>query len=158
MLAIQQSTQRAEKCTPNVLPCRIDHNGPVSASTRYWAPETDDKGRSVAYFRGRKLLGRSVKVPDGYRGAVLTKTEKTLQPNGRGPARDTSEDADEEEVEEVLLMEENASFEEIVVWDHGAMPAETEDPYSKGVQEWIALAEAMHVCTPVEDGKTSKPV
>ncbi|KAK5006328.1 hypothetical protein LTR39_005690 [Cryomyces antarcticus] len=64
-------------------------------------------------------------------------------------------------------MEENASFEEIVVWDHGAMPAETEDPYSKGVQEWIALAEAvclskssevMHAYTPVEDGKTSKPV
>lgn len=32
------------KCTPNLLPCRINHDGPVNASTEYWAPETD-KGK-----------------------------------------------------------------------------------------------------------------
>lgn len=42
MLAIQKSTSNAQKCTPNLLPCKINHDGPVNASERYWKPETVD--------------------------------------------------------------------------------------------------------------------
>lgn len=42
MHAIQpKQSHDADKCTPNILPCRINHNGPVNASKRYWAPEVD---------------------------------------------------------------------------------------------------------------------
>jgi len=56
------------KFTPNILPCRINASGPVSASKRYWNVENDEKGRKVAYFRGRKLLGREVRIHKDYRG------------------------------------------------------------------------------------------
>jgi len=38
MLTIERSKKHRGKCTPNVLPCRINHNGPVDASKRYWNP------------------------------------------------------------------------------------------------------------------------
>ena len=38
MLSIEKSKRYHGKCTPNVLPCRINHNGPVDASKRYWNP------------------------------------------------------------------------------------------------------------------------
>lgn len=40
MLAIEKSKSHKGKCTPNILPCRINHNGPVHASKRYWNPIT----------------------------------------------------------------------------------------------------------------------
>jgi hypothetical protein len=40
MLAIKPQTQKAEKVTANLLPCRINHDGEVDASSRYWQPKT----------------------------------------------------------------------------------------------------------------------
>lgn len=42
MLAIQPAKDHSGARTPNVLPCRINHNGPVNASERYWQPQTSD--------------------------------------------------------------------------------------------------------------------
>lgn len=43
ILAVQKSTANdtARKCIPNLLPCRIHHDGTVDATLRYWSPETD---------------------------------------------------------------------------------------------------------------------
>lgn len=30
--------------TPNILPCRIHHDGPVDSVDRFWVPVTDAKG------------------------------------------------------------------------------------------------------------------
>ena len=40
------------------------------------------------------------------------------------------------------LMEEKGTFQEIVVWRHEAVPEEG-DVYVKGMEEWIAFAEAV---------------
>jgi ribonuclease H2 subunit C len=40
MYAIQKSKDKNAKCRPNILPCRINHNGAVNASRRYWSPGT----------------------------------------------------------------------------------------------------------------------
>jgi ribonuclease H2 subunit C len=90
MLAIQSPQERVEKCTPNLLPCRVDHNGAVSASTRYWNPEVEvgeskyyaisilrltvKDGTQTAYFRGRKLRGRKVELPQNYKGSLIDYT------------------------------------------------------------------------------------
>jgi hypothetical protein len=94
MLAIRKAekdTTTSLTVTANILPCKIQYNGPVNASRRHWAPEekeeeannnnndkTDDvdmtnntstsTSTSTAYFRGRKLYGKTVHVPEGYRG------------------------------------------------------------------------------------------
>ncbi|KAI9878159.1 MAG: hypothetical protein M1830_001728 [Pleopsidium flavum] len=157
MLSIQSKTEQPQKCTPNVLPCRVHHNGPANATERYWSPSTDADGKKVAYFRGRKLDGKCVKIPDDYRGVVMRSTDRKL-PRGlhsAGPSHvftnaaaeqvDDEEDDEEEEEEEepVKILEERASFDEVVLWGHESMP-DKNDLYAKGIDEWISFAETMH--------------
>ncbi|TLD37747.1 ribonuclease H1 small subunit [Venturia nashicola] len=142
MLAIQKSKTKAQHCTPNLLPCKINHDGPVNASERYWKPETSADGSSSAYFRGRKLEGKSIKLPDGYRGAVL-KTTNNVLPVETSQDGDEDEDEDEDVSMETKEIEQLASFDEVMVWGHEATPA-SDDAYSKGLGEWVSFAEAMH--------------
>lgn len=39
MLAINPPTTTPRKLTPNLLPCAIQHNGPIPISDRYWRPQ-----------------------------------------------------------------------------------------------------------------------
>lgn len=149
MLSVQRSATHAGKCTPNLLPCRIEHSGPVNAADRYWRAEKEDDGTRTAYFRGRKLRGRNLQLPDGYRGAVVSNTSKVLPQSEAERETDADEEDDDQRIE-VRIMEEVGEFDEVVVWEHEVAPDETEDPYSKGVSEWIAFAEAMHT-SPEED-------
>jgi ribonuclease H2 subunit C len=161
MLAIQPPNSNTTKTTSNILPCSIKHNGPIPTSERYWAPKAEEDGTSTAYFRGRKLRGRNVKVPEGYRGVVLQKTDQTLsthaqQPSGAALAEQlrrmeedyADDDGDEMDVSvekeaEVKIMETKATFDEVVIWGHEMVPDE-EDVYVKGMEEWVGFAEAMH--------------
>ena len=55
--------------TANVLPCRIHHSGSASSDPRYWSPHEDDTGNgNIAYFRGRRLLGRDLSMRHGFQG------------------------------------------------------------------------------------------
>ena len=36
--------EHTEKFTPNILPCRIHHDGPIESTDRFWIPQTDEKG------------------------------------------------------------------------------------------------------------------
>ncbi|KAI9859132.1 MAG: 3'-5' exonuclease [Trichoglossum hirsutum] len=168
MLAIQPGNHSSgQKCTPNILPCRIIHDGPANASERYWEPTVEDDKARTAYFRGRKLRGKPIKVPEGYRGAVMCSTDKTL-PQGNNsnqssgdtfmPGDDTSADEDNEKPEEIRIMQEHASFNEIVVWGHETMPDTSTDPYAKSMEEWIAFAEQVgwkHLENQVQSGGLS---
>ncbi|KAK1068927.1 hypothetical protein LTR12_016114 [Friedmanniomyces endolithicus] len=151
-------THNPRTLTPNILPCTIHHNGPLKITKRYWDPQPslDDKKTSTAYLRGRKLRGRVVKLPKGYRGYLLQKTERDAVVQGSAVARQGAErlglgedDGDgmecgdeEDEVEEVKMMEQKAVFDEMVVWGHEVLP-EDGDEYVKGVEELIAFAGAV---------------
>jgi ribonuclease H2 subunit C len=79
-------------------------------------------------------------------GVVLRLTEETVSSGIDGDAQkqlDQDLDDDEEPQEEVQIMEEAATFDSIMVWDHDTVPTDTEDAYIKGMQEWIAFAEAV---------------
>lgn len=56
-----------------------------------------------------------------------------------------TDEEDAEEVPEVKIMEEQATFDQVIVWGHETLPDETADPYVRGMEEWIAFAE--HVCS-----------
>lgn len=56
---------------------------------------------------------------------------------------DMNDDIGEERPENVKVVEQVSSFEELLVWGHDQMPA-ADDPFVKGVQEWISFAEAIH--------------
>ncbi|GAB7325917.1 hypothetical protein MBLNU13_g09977t1 [Cladosporium sp. NU13] len=145
MLAIH-SPGTDKQVTPNVLPCAIKHNGPVSAAERYWTPSTEQDGTTTAFFRGRKLRGKKIALPGGYEGAVLQKTDKKVVAKPTLPIPGNEDGADNattpKEVE-TLIMDQHARFGDIIVWDHEAVPEDT-DVYVKGIEEWIGFAEAMH--------------
>ncbi|CAD0039483.1 unnamed protein product [Aureobasidium pullulans] len=147
MLAIKKS-EKSTSCVANVLPCRIQHNGPVNATTRHWTPESSSDGQTnTAYFRGRKLHGKTVNLPEGYRGAILQKTNTILPPTIT-PSTSTSLEDEEDassssSTPETKILQEVATFDKIVVWGHEVQPDGQEDVYVRGVSEWIGLATAV---------------
>ncbi|KAK5165153.1 uncharacterized protein LTR77_009251 [Saxophila tyrrhenica] len=128
---------------------------------------------STSYFRGRKLLGSHVPLPSGYHGLVLSKTERVLPVSLANDARagavghaelsiveklrrmegeipptsaDDEDDDDKgglDEPLEVKILEEQARFEEVVVWGHET-PVGEEDEFVRGLGEWLGFAGAIH--------------
>ncbi|KAK3061888.1 hypothetical protein LTS18_005233 [Coniosporium uncinatum] len=146
MLAIRKSNKKVEKSKANLLPCRIAHNGAVKADKRYWKTEINEGGTQTAYFRGRKLRARRIKVPKGYEGCLLNITDKTMTepPNTDSDDLMGAQEDEEEASLQTRLAEQVSSFDEILVWKHEALPDPVEDPHVKGVEEWISFAEAIH--------------
>jgi ribonuclease H2 subunit C len=59
-------------------------------------------------------------------------------------------DSDEEDLEQpepVKLLETTSTIDEIMVWGHDQTPT-AEDPYIRGVEEWISFADAIHGTRP----------
>lgn len=142
-----------DSVTPNILPCRIHRDGPTGSLNRYWRPGPDEKDKNLqtAYFRGRKLQGRRVAVPEGYEGVVALPTERVLLSTERNTSSAINGEAEQEEP--VKILEKQATFDEYVVWGHELAPA-ADDSFVKGVEEWLKLAEAMH-CQPRDKKKSS---
>lgn len=164
MLAVRappNSCSRAQPklSTAHLLPCRIHHGGPVRTSRRYWDPkpghglpfvltlckeegkraladEACADGKPEAYFRGRRLRGRLVRVPKGYRGVVVREGEEEAE-------GEAMEEEDEEEV--VKALDEVAQLEELVVWGHETVP-EDDNVFIKGLEEWVRFADAVSFC------------
>ncbi|KAF2829499.1 ribonuclease H1 small subunit [Ophiobolus disseminans] len=153
MLALHPT--HPQKCTPNLLPARVHHSGPINDAPRYWKPETDEKGTQHVYFRGRHFHGSVLQVPEGYVGAVVNVTDKclpTTQTQNPAQPRDSAEDEEEEEEEQdeeaqetVKIAEIVGEFDGLVVWEHGGKVDEGRDAYVRGVGEWVGWAESMHV-------------
>lgn len=40
----ETDTQSSNTSTPNILPCRIHHDGPLESLERYWKPLVDENG------------------------------------------------------------------------------------------------------------------
>ncbi|KAF2645965.1 ribonuclease H1 small subunit [Massarina eburnea CBS 473.64] len=142
MLAIQPKT--SQKSTPNLLPMRINHNGPVNDTERYFQPTKDPEGTSHAYLRGRHLHGTTVSLPSNYTGAVLHITDKNLPQKPPQISEDGDDEEDEDVREEVKIAEMVGEFDEVVVWGHGESVDTERDAFVRGVNEWVGFAESMH--------------
>ncbi|KAH7394906.1 ribonuclease H2 non-catalytic subunit-domain-containing protein [Phaeosphaeria sp. MPI-PUGE-AT-0046c] len=149
MLAIHSASPK--KCTPNLLPCRIDHNGPVNSASRFWTPESDEKGTSHVHFRGRHLHGTSVLLPQNYTGAILNVTDESIStssnPSNALRREDDDNEAEEDaemDTEEIKIAEQIGTFDEIMIWEHGGKVDVENSAFVKGIGEWIGFAEGMH--------------
>lgn len=101
-------------------------------------------GTSTAYFRGRKLQGKTVKLPEGYRGVIA------IAPAAEEPPRrpEEVEVVDLEPEMPVATLQAQAAFDELVVWRHEAAVDAAADPYLRGVEEWLALADKVRQDVP----------
>ncbi|EES06339.1 hypothetical protein BDA96_04G060000 [Sorghum bicolor] len=119
----------------HLLPCGIRQNGgaPVSDYFKPRATGVEVEGVKVeeAFFRGRKLQGATLALPDGYRGYVLEKK--------RGQNSDV----------EVSNFVSRAEFQNITYWNHDTMPS-AEDSLPRCFH-WLTVANAMHKPVTAED-------
>ncbi|CAL5865842.1 uncharacterized protein PFLUO_LOCUS48 [Penicillium psychrofluorescens] len=144
MYAFHSTKVSPTRYTPHVLPCRIHHDGPIESTERFWAPRPDEDGTQSAHFRGRKLRGRRVPLPDGYRGVIATPTDRVMTAASQRPDHHDieMEGPNAEPEEPVKALETKGTFADLMVWGHETTPA-ADDAYVKGVQEWLQLAEAI---------------
>ncbi|KAG0632949.1 ribonuclease H2 non-catalytic subunit-domain-containing protein [Tuber brumale] len=100
-------------------------------------------GTKVAHFRGRKLVGKAVSLPEGYSGHVLTVTDEV--PKGAIERSKRNRPVEEgEEKREVKVFKGLANFDDVVVWGHDIAPEEGGEYVVKGMNEWIELASKIH--------------
>lgn len=64
MLAIQPSS-KSQKCTLNLLPARLNHNGPINDAEQYWKPTKNDEGTFLlsSPYHPRLYLPTLRKIP-----------------------------------------------------------------------------------------------
>ncbi|OIW32274.1 ribonuclease H1 small subunit [Coniochaeta ligniaria NRRL 30616] len=149
MLSIKSDKPSNSKTTAHLLPCRVHYDGPVEPAQSYWSPTQQEDGPRIAYFRGRKLHGKTVKLPEGYRGVVVEK--QAAPPAAAQPEQDAADLQQEDAEDQVPLgsLETKADFDELVVWGHEAMADAASDPYMR-IGEWTRLAEQIHSYSAVE--------
>ncbi|KAL6502214.1 hypothetical protein OROHE_024807 [Orobanche hederae] len=121
------------------LPCCIKHDGPTSVS-HYFKPkptgiEVDGLKVEEAYFRGRNLHGTTIDLPEGYSGFILGKKIPNKQ------TCTTKMDPD--------CWETNATFQNVTVWNHDAMPSK-DDAFVRAFH-WFSAANALHSTVSPED-------
>jgi hypothetical protein len=116
-----------------------------------------------AYFRGRKLVGQKLVLPEGYKGISLFMqlsiyAERGVNSDSTGfilpiapspsdlPPQTKSyfysEDDDEEEDEEheqEHMWKSEAEFNELFVWNHDVVPDGISNPWIAGINEWISF-------------------
>ncbi|KAG1365085.1 ribonuclease H2 subunit C [Cocos nucifera] len=119
----------------HLLPCSIKHDGPCPVS-HYFKPKKTDvvvDGSSVeeAYFRGRKLQGITVPLPEGYRGYVLENKKSR-----KGKGLETSEGEGE-----FGRWVSRAEFRNLTYWNHDIVPS-SDDPLVRSFH-WFSVADAV---------------
>lgn len=104
--------------------------------------ESPSDGTKVAYFRGRKLYGKAVKLPEGYRGVVVQQGDVNTPAIQQPPEVEVADLENEgEEPAPTGTLETKAEFEEMVVWGHEAVADATSDPYARSMEEWLTVAD-----------------
>ena len=102
-------------------------------------------GNHEAYFRGRKLRGQEIHVPQGYNGVIVKDVGKDKAVSPRFESGDM-EGSDgykgDEELEETRVLNEVGSFTNILVWNHEDV-VDGDNAFLKGLSEWIGFAEAV---------------
>ncbi|RQO98622.2 hypothetical protein POPTR_012G120220v4 [Populus trichocarpa] len=125
----------------HLLPCCIKYDGP-SAVSHYFKPkptgvEVEEMKVEEAHFRGRKLQGATLAIPNGYSGFVIGK--KSL---GKRKSSDMSE-------QNSNTWEITAKFENITYWNHDSLPSKV-DAFVRSLH-WLSVAEALHKPAAAED-------
>ncbi|KAJ3679307.1 hypothetical protein LUZ60_017318 [Juncus effusus] len=126
----------------HLLPCSVKYNGACAVSD-YFKPRNTDvelEGMRVqeAFFRGRKLHGVTVPIPDDYCGYVLEK--KIGGENNSGS--------------ESKLWESSGQFGKMTYWNHDDMPC-IEDPLLRSLH-WFPVSHALHKRVTEEEMEKAK--
>jgi hypothetical protein len=123
VLEIQVDTKslKKESSVMHLLPCNIEFDGTAPVSS-YFQISEGKREQMIAHFRGRELVGRKLKLPDG----VI----------GLNAVQDTRKQSDN------INWEITGNFDEVNVWQHDIAMDLTQINESL---EWFELAESVSV-------------
>ncbi|KAI8632010.1 ribonuclease H2, subunit C [Xylariaceae sp. FL1651] len=156
LFTVDSDSSKQNKATVNLLPCRIHHDGNVNPSNTFWNPSQAQDGTHMAYLRGRKLHGKVVKLPEGYYGSVVERTDpKPETPSSEERIEDVEVTENSEDRLEVGAMKGKATFDDLMIWGHESTSDSSADPYVRGMEEWIAFAQEIHSYS-TETGPTKR--
>ncbi|KAI3328139.1 ribonuclease H2, subunit C [Ustulina deusta] len=158
LFVVESEASKQQKAKVNLLPCRIHHDGDVNPSNTFWNPTESQDEFQTAYLRGRKLHGKAVKLPEGYYGVVVEKTDAkphTLSTEQEPIDEDVEVIENPEEQLQVGTMRGKAEFDELMIWGHESTGDSSADPYVRGMEEWISFAEEIH-SSPTESESSTK--
>ena len=91
-----------------------------------------------------------MKLPEGYYGSVVEKSEpkNSKKPSNQEEMAEVIEIQDDSDDQlETGAMQGKATFDELMIWNHESLANSSEDPYLRGMEEWISFAE--QVCQPL---------
>ncbi|KAJ2822587.1 hypothetical protein IWW50_004149, partial [Coemansia erecta] len=118
----------------HLLPCSIDHDGPVKSSTYFIPqPQTKDSTFETA-FRGRQLHGRSIELPEGYSGHVVV---ECVSENTNDIAFEENDGCAQ------LELRSTEQFDRFTVWEHDRLPMPDDDEVISALA-WIQVANSIH--------------
>lgn len=130
-IGVQQS--RTVRCPSQFLCFRITGN----------IADPAPDGKRQAYFRGRKLNGREVKVTEGFKGVIVREIDSSKSVEAHLDKESNLQDGGaDEEAEEIRTLEHVGSFDDIVLWGHDTT-VEGEDVFVKGLGEWMSFSSAV---------------
>ncbi|EGX53471.1 hypothetical protein AOL_s00006g337 [Orbilia oligospora ATCC 24927] len=167
MISIKKPASSEIPSKANILPCRIKYTGPASSSRQLWNPTTQPAAAAAStaagdsanpgdnakvethtsYFRGRKLVGTKLAVPDGYQDAGSASNPPLTGNQKREmlyQGDDDEEDEEDGDIQGKVEWTTKASFEEIMVWGHEVLVDGTQDGVVKGVEEWMGIAKILN--------------
>ncbi|KMZ71765.1 hypothetical protein ZOSMA_175G00030 [Zostera marina] len=140
------STDSAVDLTDKVhlLPCIVRYNGPCPVSDYFKTNITGVEGDGLkvqeAYFRGRRIQGTAVPLPNGYHGYVLGKKDGVKGKELKGSDEESND------------WSSYAEFQNITYWNHDDMPS-NDDPIMRCFH-WFTIADALHKPVTEEDLST----
>lgn len=142
---------------PHLMPFHIDYNGPAPLLSSYFLvrPCPDEaapkslKSRFISAFRGRKLQGLKVNVPEGYVGVVFSpqkgkETETSRKTTGKKGAKWTRPSdhvaaVAEDDLETVKTLAASGVFSSFTLWSPDVNVDEGEDEYIRTLTEYRNL-------------------
>lgn len=132
----------------HLLPCVVRYDGPCPVSnyfmTNITGVEVDGLKVQEAYFRGRRMQGTAVPLPNGYHGYVLGKKDVLKGKELKGLDEESND------------WSSYAGFQNITYWNHDDMPS-NDDPI-KRCFHWFTIADALHKPVTEEDLASSSNV
>ncbi|KAL6793544.1 ribonuclease H2 non-catalytic subunit domain-containing protein [Trichoderma sp. SZMC 28013] len=154
MLEIRKDEIASSEGVVNLLPCRVQHTGPVGPSSAYWNPSVDENDNKTAYLRGRKLQGKVASLPPNYRGLVLQRKDDKQNDAEQPDVIMIGEDGDEGSAPRLGTMHTVTEFDKMVVWSHDAVTDASADPYLRSVEEWLQVSDSIHSYDTADKGES----
>ncbi|KAG5928885.1 hypothetical protein E4U42_007752 [Claviceps africana] len=145
-MSISNGKKLTKDCSSavNLLPCGVGHDGYTGQTANLWNPTKPPDGNLTAYFRGRKLTGKCLRLPEQYKGAVAQiKNDDQRLTDGL----DMSESKDQPDMEPLPAGQDlhiTSTFDEICIWTHGST-SHGPDQLMPTEPKWNALIQKVHL-------------